>query len=227
MRGTMRSDTTATKVPLYYIQPRPEMLPLVPENARRVLELGCAEGAFAASVKRRTGGEVWGMEFSPEVAERASAVIDHVLVGDIDENIAELPEGYFDAIVCNDVLEHLVNPVVTLTRLRSKLTPDGVVVASIPNIRYIPALSKIVFRRDFPQKDFGVFDRTHLRFFTRKSMKRMFKTAGFKMQLMQGINAHHGPLGLILTALSLGYFADGFYQQYACIAAKNGGSRRA
>lgn len=227
MRGTMPSDTKSPKVPLYYIQPRPEMLPLVPENAHRVLELGCAEGAFAATVKARTGGEVWGMEFSPEVAERASAVIDHVVVGDINENIKELPDAYFDAIVCNDVLEHLVNPVVTLEQLRSKLTPNGVVVASIPNIRYIPALSKIVFRRDFPQKDFGVFDRTHLRFFTRKSMKRMFKTAGFKMQSMQGINPHYGPLGLMLTLISLGYFADGFYQQYACVAELNGGRSRA
>jgi 2-polyprenyl-3-methyl-5-hydroxy-6-metoxy-1,4-benzoquinol methylase len=125
------------------------------------------------------------------------------------------------------VLEHLINPVVTLAQLRSKLTANGVVVASIPNIRYTPALSKIVFRRDFPQKDFGVFDRTHLRFFTRKSMKRMFKTAGFKMQRMQGINAYYGPLGLILTLVSLGYFADGFYQQYACVAALDGRSSRA
>jgi len=225
MRGTMRSDTTSSKVPLYYIQTRPEMLPFVPERAHRVLELGCAEGAFAATVKKRTGGEVWGIEYDPQVAERASAVIDHVVVGDVDEHIADLPDAYFDAIVCNDVLEHLINPVVTLARLRPKLTSNGVVVASIPNIRYTPALSKIVFRRDFPQNDFGVFDRTHLRFFTRKSTVRLFETAGFNMQRMKGINAYYGPMGLVLALLSLGYFADGFYQQYACIAELDSGNR--
>jgi 2-polyprenyl-3-methyl-5-hydroxy-6-metoxy-1,4-benzoquinol methylase len=214
----MPSDTEPQKVPLYYIQTRPEMMPFVPAKAERVLELGCAEGAFAAAVKDMTGAEVWGIEFDPVVAERAKAAIDHVLVGDADDRIAQLPDAYFDAIICNDVLEHLVNPVLTLAQLRRKLAPTGVVVASIPNIRYTPALSKIVFRRDFPTKDFGVFDRTHLRFFTRKSTVRLFKTAGFTMQRMQGINAHYGPLGLLLAVVSLGYFADGFFQQYACVA---------
>ena len=73
-------------------QPRPEMLPFVPATAKRVLELGCAEGAFAATVKERTGGEVWGIESNPQVAEHARAVIDRVLVGDADERIAELPD---------------------------------------------------------------------------------------------------------------------------------------
>ena len=200
------------------------MLEFVPAGAQRVLELGCAEGMFAATVKER-GAEVWGIEFDPRAAEQASALLDHVLVGDADEQIAELPDAYFDVIVCNDVLEHLLNPCATLKLLRPKLTPEGVVVASIPNIRYLPALYQIIVRRDFPQNDDGVFDRTHLRFFTQTSMVRMFTEAGFTMQRMKGIHPWYGwvmpawwPLGLLLVLLSLGYFADNFYQQYACIA---------
>lgn len=204
---------------IYYCQPRPEMLPFVPATAKRVLELGCAEGAFAATVKERTGAEVWGIEFDPQPAERARAVIDRVLVGDADERIAELPDTYFDAIVCNDVLEHLVNPGATLRQLRGKLTPGGLVVASIPNIRFWPALSKVLFWKDFPQEDCGIFDRTHLRFFTHKSMVRMFETAGFTVRRIKGINAWYDPLGVLLIVLSLGYFADVLYQQYACVAA--------
>jgi 2-polyprenyl-3-methyl-5-hydroxy-6-metoxy-1,4-benzoquinol methylase len=214
----MRNTTEPTSVTMYYRYPRPEMLRFVPATAKRVLELGCAEGAFAATVKERLGAKVWGIECNPQAAERARAVIDRVLVGDADERIAELPDTYFDAIVCNDVLEHLVDPCATLTLLRPKLSPGGVVVASIPNIRYVPALSKVVFHKDFPQDDEGIFDRTHLRFFTRKSIVRMFNTAGFTMQHIKGINAHYGLLGVLLTVLSLGYFADGFYLQYACVA---------
>lgn len=118
---------------VYYRQTRPEMLEFVPAGTQRVLELGCAEGIFAATVKER-GAEVWGIEFDPRAAEQASALLDHVLVGDADEQIAELPDAYFDVIVCNDVLEHLFNPCATLKLLRPKLTPEGVVVASIPNI---------------------------------------------------------------------------------------------
>jgi 2-polyprenyl-3-methyl-5-hydroxy-6-metoxy-1,4-benzoquinol methylase len=203
---------------MYYRQQRPEMLRFIPTAAQRVLEIGCGEGAFSATVKERTGAEAWGIELNVQAAERARAVIDRVLVGDANERIAELPDTYFDAIVCNDVLEHLVDPVGTLTQLRRKLKPEGIVVASIPNIRFLPALSKVVFRKDFPQEDFGIFDRTHLRFFTRKSIVRMFKTAGFTMRRIKGINAWCGPLGAVVIVLSLGYFADGLFLEYACVA---------
>jgi 2-polyprenyl-3-methyl-5-hydroxy-6-metoxy-1,4-benzoquinol methylase len=217
-RVAMRNATEQANVGVYYRAPRPEMLRFVPAAVQRVLEVGCAEGAFSAAVKERTGAEVWGIEFNPEAAESATAVIDRVLVGDADERIADLPDTYFDAIICNDLLEHLVDPGATLRQLRPKLKPGGVVVASIPNIRFVPALSKIIFRKDFPQEDIGIFDRTHLRFFTRKSIERMFETAGFNMQRIKGINAHFGPLGMLLTVLTFGYFADGLFLQYACVA---------
>lgn len=214
----MRDATQTAGVTKYYSHPRPEMLRFLPKTSRRVLELGCAEGAFAAAVKDHTGAEVWGIELNEQAAEHAASVIDRVLVGDASDRISELPDDYFDAIVCNDVLEHLVDPLAILTRLRYKLKPDGVVVASIPNIRYLPALSKVVFRKDFPQDDFGIFDRTHLRFFTRKSIVRMFRKAGFTVQRIKGINFWCGPLGAIIIPLSLGYFADGVFLEYACVA---------
>lgn len=214
----MRKATEQANVAIYYRGTRPEMLQFVPAAAQRVLELGCGEGGFGAAVKDRRGAEVWGIDFNAEAAARARGVIDRVLVGDADERIAELPDTSFDAIVCNDVLEHLVNPGATLRQLRPKLKPGGVVVASIPNIRFLPALTAVVFRKDFPQEDSGVFDRTHLHFFTRKSIVRMFETAGFTMRRIKGINAYYGPLSMLLAVLSLGYFADGFYVQYACVA---------
>jgi 2-polyprenyl-3-methyl-5-hydroxy-6-metoxy-1,4-benzoquinol methylase len=202
----------------YYQADRLEMLELLPANTHRVLELGCGEGLFGKAVKNHFGAEFWAMENDPSVAAKASQVLDRVLVGDADRRIAELPDGYFDAIVCNDVLEHLAYPWVTLERLRSKLRPDGVLVASIPNIRYLPALTTVLLRKDFPLHESGIFDRTHLRFFTRKSIVRMFETAGFTMKSMKGINPYYGPTGMLLTLLSFGYFVDVFYMQYACVA---------
>ncbi|AGC62990.1 SAM-dependent methyltransferase [Mycobacterium liflandii 128FXT] len=214
----MRILPETTSVTEYYGHKRPEMLRFLPADAQCVLELGCGEGVFGAIVKQSTGAEVWGLEYNEEAAQRAGELLDHVLAGDASTRIAELPDNYFDAVVCNDVLEHLVDPLDTLKRLRTKLKPDGVVVASIPNIRYLPALGKVVFRRDFPQEDFGIFDRTHLRFFTRSSMVRMFEDAGFSMQRIKGINPFLRPFGALFVALSLGHFADGVFLQYACVA---------
>ena len=193
------------------------MLPLLPAGTRRVLELGCGEGAFGDVVKKHTGAEYWAIEANPVVAEKADRILDHVLVGDADQRIADLPDDYFDAVVCNDVLEHLAYPWATLERLRPKLRSDGVVVASIPNIRYLPALSQIVFHRDFPQEPEGIFDRTHLRFFTRKSIRRMFDTAGFELRSMKGINVGP-PTAVALGLLTFGFFWDVVFMQYACVA---------
>jgi SAM-dependent methyltransferase len=201
----------------YYENDRPDMLPLLPAGTRRVLELGCGEGRFGVLVKNSRGAEYWAIEFQPEVAARAEGRLDHVLVGDADQHIPDLPDGYFDAIVANDVLEHLTYPWVTLEKLKPKLSPQGVVVASIPNIRHLPALATIVFARDFPQYDEGIFDRTHLRFFTKKSIKRMFDQAGYDLRSIEGRNGPD-PLARILTILSFGLLSDTRYLQYACVA---------
>lgn len=215
----LRKTKRQADAPSYYQAPRVEMLDFIPATAQHVLDLGCAEGAFSAAVKKKTGAEVWGIEFNPQAAEQATGVIDHVLVGDANELITSLADSYFDVIICNDVLEHLVDPIATLRQLRPKLKTNGVVVASIPNIRYLPALSAILFRKDFPQEDAGIFDRTHLRFFTRKSIVRLFETSGFFLTHIKGINGFYTPPAVFLTAISFGYFIDTFYLQYACVAA--------
>ncbi|MBW0017754.1 MAG: class I SAM-dependent methyltransferase [Mycobacterium sp.] len=195
-----------------------ELLRFIPVSARRVLVLGGCNGAFGATVKEHTGAEVWGIEFDDGAAQRASALVDHVLAGPVDEQVDELPDGHFDVVVCDDTLERLVDPLATLTRLRDKLAPDGAMVAAVPNFRYLPALSQVLLRKDFPQEDVGTFDRTYLRFFTRRSIKRLFKKAGFKVQRTEGLHAWRGTAGVVLAVVTLGYFADGLYLQYACVA---------
>jgi 2-polyprenyl-3-methyl-5-hydroxy-6-metoxy-1,4-benzoquinol methylase len=202
----------------YYDTDRAEMLKFLPVGAQRVLELGCGPGRFGELVKRERGvAEYWGMEYDPDVAARAAKVFDRVLVGDANEYIDELPDGHFDVIVANDVLEHLAYPWETLERLRPKLRPNGVVVASIPNVRYLPVLAKVIFGRDFPQEDAGIFDRTHLRFFTHKSMRRMFVQAGYEVQTIEGLGRQKF-VWAALAVLTLGWFWDGLAMQFACVA---------
>jgi 2-polyprenyl-3-methyl-5-hydroxy-6-metoxy-1,4-benzoquinol methylase len=202
----------------YFSHARPRMLEFIPVAPRRVLEVGCGEGSFAGEVKRRTQAEIWGIELDSDAAARAKNVIDHVLIGDADERIRELPHDYFDLIICNDVLEHLINPGQTLESLKGKLVSSGTIVASIPNIRYAWALRDILIRRDFPYQDEGIFDRTHLRFFTRKSMVRLFRESGFEVQLIKGIHPHYRALSILFVIASFGWFADSVFLQYACVA---------
>ncbi|ORB97621.1 SAM-dependent methyltransferase [Mycobacterium persicum] len=201
----------------YYHQAAAETLRLIPTDAQRVLDLGCADGSFGVTVKDRTGAELWGIVSDEHTTRPASAVTERVLTEDLEREIAQLPDGYFDAVICVDVLERLVEPGAALHKLRTKLKPDGVVVAAVPNFRFLPALGQVLFRKDFPQEDFGPFDRTYLRFFTRRSIVRIFKKAGLRIQRIEGINAWPGPLGVAIAVASLGFFADGRYLHYVCV----------
>lgn len=108
--------------------------------------------------------------------------------GYFPEQVTQLEE-MFDLIVLNDVLEHMVDPWSALSATSSLLGAGGHVVASIPNIRYFPVILDLVRRDEWTYSDWGVLDRTHLRFFTATTMRRMFESSGFEVVDAAGINS--------------------------------------
>jgi len=119
----------------YYNFQRPEMLELLPKTSKRILEVGCGQGTFAAQIKAYNDAEVWGIEFMPKEGEIAKTTLDKVFIGPVEDFINELPDNYFDAIYFNDVLEHLAYPDNVLRDLKIKLVDGGLIISSIPNIR--------------------------------------------------------------------------------------------
>lgn len=172
----------------YYYKVRKEMLNYLPEKAQKILDIGCGNGAFATLVKEKNNAEVWGIELMEEEAKVALNVLDKVLIGACENHLNELPDGYFEVIYLNDVLEHLADPYSVLETLKSKLTQNGVVISSIPNVRFFRTFSKVLFSKDWKYEDHGVMDKTHLRFFTGKSIKRMYNELGYTILQHEGIN---------------------------------------
>lgn len=203
------------KAPEYFHQVRSEMLPFIPVRSRFVLEVGCGSAEFAALVKARSPDvTIWGIEPSPIAAAEAARRIDNVVTGDFESATHQLGDKRFDCIVFNDVLEHLVDPEETLRRCRSHLADGGVIVASIPNILYFYEMTKILLSEDWEYQDHGILDKTHLRFFTRKSIVRMFEAAGYKIDEIAGINAFAGKKYKIANFLTLGRLRDWKYVQF-------------
>ena len=166
----------------YYTNERPELVAQIAMNARRVLEIGCGHGNTSAAIKRDCQAqEVWGVEVVAEAAAKSAEnpALDRVFSGDIADVLADLPENGFSHIVAGDVLEHLEDPWTVLSRLRTRLEPGGMLISSIPNIRTLSFIGKLLFTRRFEYKDSGVLDRTHLRFFARRDIELMFEGAGF------------------------------------------------
>lgn len=134
-----------------------------------------------------------------------------MVVADLDREIPQL-EGRFDAIVYGDVLEHLADPLGALTVLNRRLEPGGMVVISIPNVAHLWIRLSLLLGR-FEYADRGILDRTHLRFFTEKTLRRLLADAELRVDHLESTPAPlpllvppawHGPWLRALHAVNAG-----------------------
>lgn len=142
-----------------------------------VLDAGCG---FATTAQRihALGNRVWGIESNADAAAVARERIDHVVVTDLHDTAA-LGAQRFDVIIFADVLEHLPWPIGVLKRYVSLLKPGGTVIVSLPNVGMWSVRLGLMVGR-FQYDDSGVLDRTHLRFFTRRTALEMLREAGLE-----------------------------------------------
>ena len=201
----------------YFRNPRYEMIGFIPENAKKILDVGCGEGYFGYELKKRIKATIWGVELDRTAAESAREKLDNVVIGDISNIIYELPDNYFDCIIFNDILEHLIDPFTMLVEIQRKLTSTGVVVSSIPNIRYFDHVRRYLLKKEWKYEDSGILDRMHLRFFAKKSIVDMFESTGYDILNICGINPTKSKNYRILNLLLLGGISDMKYLQFACV----------
>ena len=172
----------------YPFSGREEMLPFVPAGARTVLDVGCGPGGFGAALRRADPTRtLWAVEAAPAAAAEARPHYDRVIAGTYPDALAATGQR-FDCVVFNDVLEHLVDPWATLRATLPHLAPGGTVVASIPNVRNIRVVVDLVLRGRWTYTELGVLDRTHLRFFTARTIRELFADSGFAVERLEGIN---------------------------------------
>lgn len=170
------------KQDVYYTSSRADMVKYIDNNPRRILEIGCGEGNFADNFQ---DAEYLGVEPNEEMAARGRRIGRKILLGPYERVAAEIPNEYFDLVACNDVIEHMIDPVAFLYNIRTKLKPKGKLIASIPNIRYAPLLFDLVFKGEFDYSESGLMDYTHLHFFTPKSFAKIAVRCGWSVDLSE------------------------------------------
>jgi 2-polyprenyl-3-methyl-5-hydroxy-6-metoxy-1,4-benzoquinol methylase len=174
---------------LTYDLDRDELVPFVPLGASSLLDIGCGAGRYGAAVRRsRPEIELWAVEPDPPHAEAARTKFDHLVMGGFPDVVDELPRAHFDVVTFNDVLEHLVDPAAAITATRPLLAPGGRVVASIPNVRHFSVVWPLVRHGTWTYHEAGLLDRTHLRWFTKKSMTKLFTDLGWSVEAVVGVN---------------------------------------
>lgn len=164
----------------YSYNVRSDIVRLIPRGAHKILDVGCGVGSTLAQLKRlQKADEIYGIEINERAAQVASQKLDHVLVGDIEELELSFENSYFDYIILSEILEHLINPQKTLRKLKVLLKTSGSLIASVPNIKYYSLLLNLIFLDRFEYSESGILDYTHLRFFTKKEILKMFHEGGF------------------------------------------------
>lgn len=207
----------------YFEHTRRDLIALIPKISNgRILEIGCAMGHTLAAIKNEgLASEVVGVELLdlPRTAAQRQSV-DRYIIGNIETDDLDLETESFDVVICGDVLEHLQDPWSVVGMLHNLLRRNGVLIASIPNVREVRTLYNIIIRGDFEYSDLGVLDRTHLRFFCRKNMLKLLTSAGGLVEHISSDLEVHANLRSRLNSLTFGLFQDFLATQYMFVVRK-------
>ena len=173
-----------------YIGIRHDLLKNISGKGLNILDIGCATGVNGAFLKNQgMAKRVVGIELSDEMAKEAESNLDKVIVGNIENKstIDQLGEEIFDFIIIGDVLEHLYDPWAVLNQLTSLLTEKGKIIISVPNIQHIELFISIYIKGEWPYNDRGIFDKTHLRWFTYKNILQIEEKCNLKIQKIERV----------------------------------------
>ncbi|MFC1585530.1 class I SAM-dependent methyltransferase [Fibrobacterota bacterium] len=166
-----------------YIGMREDIRDLVPDSARTILDVGCAQGALGKLLVRELHARVWGIEYDDGMCAEAKKNLTGAWRGDLNRDPLasfEHPAAY-DLIIFADILEHLMEPGKVLKEACGLLASDGHIITSIPNVNHYSTLFSLLFLQKWPYRKRGIHDQSHLRFFTRRNLTSLYHDAGLKV----------------------------------------------
>jgi len=148
----------------------------------RLLDIGCGEGELLFSLKNYFD-ELHGLDIAESRIERINAKINnknkiHIHLGNANEHLP-FEDGYFDAIIASDVLEHLFDPYFFVGECSRMLRKQGTLILHVPNIAYLPRRLNLLLGQFPTTSDEVGWDGGHLHYFTRSSLKKLLETEGY------------------------------------------------
>ena len=158
----------------------------------KILDLGCSSGLLAERLEAM-GHHVTGVDVMEiaGVTGRTSSFVK----ADLNDGIPPQVGTGFDIVLAADVLEHLVNPGNLMGQVRNVLSPDGTALFCVPNIaHWYPRLRSTLGMFDYDQR--GILDSTHLRFFTRRSIRKLVERQGFTVRRIESVGLPLDALGM-------------------------------
>ena len=167
----------------YVSWPNRPLLGMLPDSAKRVLDIGCGTGANLIEMQAQ-GRSVRGVTLSESEANVVRGLGIECSVADCSVPLP-FASGEFDAIVASHVLEHLPWPETAVRNLLPLLSAGGALYAAVPNVMFFRTRMQLILG-NFPRCDIGVFDETHLRWFTWETPPDLARRAGCEIAAQGG-----------------------------------------
>ncbi|WP_147678591.1 class I SAM-dependent methyltransferase [Algibacter pacificus] len=161
-----------------YIGLRSDLIKYISGKNNNVLDVGCANGTNGNYLLENDIAEiVYGIEFDKEMSAVAENNYSKVFAGDLNSKSFRSDilkcNIKFDYILFGDILEHLLDPYAVLKELKTLLKPDGKIIISLPNIAHVETFIQLFVKGTWPKNSRGIFDATHLRWFTKKDVESL------------------------------------------------------
>jgi 2-polyprenyl-3-methyl-5-hydroxy-6-metoxy-1,4-benzoquinol methylase len=160
-------------------------------KAKKVLEIGSGPGSITRLLSELNACKVTALEIDPDAIEKVKSFCEAVHPADLNDVAWPkiLGSEKFEVVVAADVLEHLYVPLQALTAMRHLIQPDGYIVISLPHVGHA-AIVACLLQEDFEYRDWGLLDRTHIRFFGIKNIQSLFADAGLKIVAAEFVVRH-------------------------------------
>lgn len=167
----------------------PYLYSLVKNNSK-CLDIGCWTGNMGSKLISEKNCTVDGLDINSEALRIAKERgYNNIYEGNLNINpkLLENINIKYDYIICDNVLEHLVDPGLILNLLKDKLSPNGSVLVCVPNVAFIETRVRLLLG-DFTYKEAGILDKTHLKFYTMKTLKDLILSSGYNIEIFKGIS---------------------------------------
>jgi 2-polyprenyl-3-methyl-5-hydroxy-6-metoxy-1,4-benzoquinol methylase len=208
----MKEVNYSSKNITYFSSVRKDILSMIPPHLDEIMEVGCGDGSTLNYLKTNSFCNfTHGVEIFPDAAKIACSRVDKLYQSNIEAMDLPIETSSLDLILCLDVLEHLVNPVKVVEYLHKLLIPNGLLIASIPNVRHYTVVTPLIFQGKWEYQDEGVLDNTHLRFFVKDTAIKLMTSSGLELEEVKS-NLSIKPIAKILNALTLGCIPKSFFE---------------
>ena len=167
-----------------YVGLRQDLISFVHKQDAVVLDLGCSNGVNGKYLlENKLAQKVIGLEYDKLMAEEAANFLTKVIHGDVTSanDWDKIGATTFDYVFMGDIIEHVTDSEKVLRFAKERLNQDGKIVLSLPNFQHIDVWVHLYRKGFFPRNDRGIFDKTHLRFFTQKNVEEMLDKEGLKI----------------------------------------------